>query len=244
MIINEIFESIDGESRRAGELTTFVRTNLCNLRCKWCDTKYSWGEEGGTEMTVDEIVAKCKEFGHHNITFTGGEPLIQKDADELITKLVDEKFNVCIETNGATDWTNRKWFIPEFGDENNPLLDRMATALTAWHNGPMAWVCADFKCPSSGETDKMLPIEKFATLRHYDVLKFVVASREELELAYSMVQKLREMHCDCWVYLSPVFGKIEPREIPEFMLEKKWDYKVRAQLQLHKFFWDPNKRGV
>ena len=90
----------------------------------------------------------------------------------------------------------------------------------------------------------MLPVTEFATLRACDVLKFVVGSRQELEDAYEVTQAIRNMGCKCWVYLSPVFGMIEPKEIVEFMQEKKWQDKVRAQLQLHKFFWDPNKRGV
>lgn len=223
MVINEIFGSIDGEARRAGELATFVRTNGCNLRCSWCDSVYTWGGEKGSNMTVDEIVAKCKELGNKNITFTGGEPLLQKDADDLVIALAKEGFDVSIETNGSVGWINRIWFTK---DSTNP------------------WICADYKAFSSGENDKMLPLTEFATLRECDVLKFVVGSRKELEHAYEVTQAIRGMGCKCYVYLSPVFGMIEPKEIVEFMQEKKWQDRVRAQLQLHKFFWDPNKRGV
>lgn len=233
MIINEIFGSIDGEARRAGELATFVRTNTCCLKCSWCDSKYTWGEEKGTIMSPEEIVAKCKELGNRNITFTGGEPLIQKDSDELINRLVANNFDVSIETCGAVDWTERDWFT-------NPLLQD-------FQRGKMigdVWVCADYKMPASGMTDRMLPREKFATLREKDVLKFVVGSRAELELAYDVVTEIRGKGAKCWVYLSPVFGMIEPREIVEFMQEKKWQDKVRAQLQLHKLIWRPDQRGV
>ena len=223
MIINEIFGSIDGEARRAGELATFVRTNGCNLKCSWCDSKYTWGVERGANMTVEEIVAKCEELGNKNITFTGGEPLLQKDADELIMALGTGGFNVSVETNGSVDWSERDWFKLKFQS---------------------MWVCADFKARSSGEKEKMLPMEKFATLRSWDVLKFVVGSRQELEDAYEVYQAIRKLGSTCYIYLSPVFGMIEPKEIVEFMQEKRWQDKVRAQLQLHKFFWDPNKRGV
>ena len=87
-------------------------------------------------------------------------------------------------------------------------------------------------------------MEEFATLRDNDVLKFVVGSRQELEDAYEVYQAIRKLGSKCYIYLSPVFGMIEPKEIVEFMQEKKWQDKVRAQLQLHKFFWEPNKRGV
>ena len=223
MIINEIFGSIDGEARRAGELATFVRTNLCNLKCSWCDSKYTWGGETGKDMTIPEIVFKCKELGNRNITFTGGEPLIQKDSDKLVSALSDAGFDVSIETNGSVKWSDRPWFVS--GDPN-------------------VWVCADFKARSSGEKEKMLPMEEFATLRDNDVLKFVVGSRQELEDAYEVYQAIRKQGSNCYLYLSPVFGMIEPKEIVEFMQEKKWQDKVRAQLQLHKLIWRPDQRGV
>lgn len=223
MKINEIFTSIDGESRRAGELSTFVRSNGCNLKCDYCDSKYTWENEF-VDMTTDEIVDKCAELGALNITFTGGEPLIQKDADELIIKFANRGFDVCIETNGSVDFTNRKWYNEYY---NN------------------VWVCADYKCYESHETDKMLPIETFAKLRPNDVLKFVVGSQKDLELAKDIILKLRrEYDCSCYIYISPVFGKIEPEDIVKFMMDNKLQYKIRFQLQLHKFIWDPNKRGV
>lgn len=163
MNINEIFSSIDGESKRAGELATFVRSVGCNLRCAWCDSKYTWGTEStNRQMTVEEIVKECEKLGNHNVTFTGGEPLIQADADELIMALAAAGFEVSIETNGAVDFTTRDWFINNFSS---------------------IWVCADFKCPTSGQTDKMLPLETFSKLRPQDVLKFVVGSHEDLKNA-------------------------------------------------------------
>ena len=224
MLINEIFTSIDGESKRAGELATFIRTVGCNLRCSYCDSKYTWEkEETSKEMDPVEILEYCQYEDINNITFTGGEPLIQKDADDLITLLANNEFDVCIETDGAVDFTNREWF-----KKNNPNV----------------WVCADYKCLESGMTDRMLPIKYFEKLRSQDVLKFVVGSQESLELAKSVMMKLRERGCDCYFYISPVFGAIEPKEIVEFIKHNKMQYKVRFQLQLHKFVWDPQLRGV
>ena len=224
MIINELFTSIDGESKRAGELATFIRATGCPLRCSYCDSKYSWQvDENCQEMSIDEIINKCKEFEIHNITFTGGEPLIQKDADELIEKLANEGFDVSIETCGAIDFTNRSWFI---------------------NNTPNVWVCVDYKCYSSGETNEMLPINKFKQLRSQDVIKFVVGSVEDLNLTKEIISKLRENDCNCYVYISPVFGNIEPVDIVNYMMENKLQDKIKFQLQLHKFVWSPDMRGV
>ena len=224
MNINEIFSSIDGESKRAGELATFVRSVGCNLACFWCDTKYSWGTEPtNRQMTIPEIVEECKKLGNHNITFTGGEPLLQKDSDELIVALARAGFEVSIETNGAVDFTVRDWFI-----DNNPSV----------------WVCADFKCPTSGQTDKMLSLETFSKLRPQDVLKFVVGSQEDLSTALNVMTTLRANGCDCYFYLSPVFGMIEYKDIIQFMKDNKLQHKVRFQLQIHKFCYPVNQRAV
>ena len=223
MLISEIFSSIDGESKRAGELATFVRTVGCNLRCKYCDSKYTWEKDSTSkQMTVQEIVDRCNELGLQNITFTGGEPLLQKDADELIMTLANEGFNVSIETNGAVDFTTREWFI---------------------NNTPNVWICADYKMPFSGATDKMLPLSTFAKLRPQDVLKMVVAE-SDLPTALEVIKGVRNGGSECQFYLSPVFNEIEPKKIVEFMQKHRLQYKTRVQLQLHKFIWNPDKRGV
>lgn len=224
MIINEIFTSIDGEARRAGELATFVRTVGCNLRCKFCDSVYTWNHEDTNKvMSCQQILEECKKYGVKNITFTGGEPLIQKDADELINLLADEGFDVSIETDGGVDFTERDWFI---------------------NNKKGVWVCADYKCYASGMVDKMISLDKFAKLRDNDVLKFVVGSKEDLELAKKVIDYIREKGSNCYCYLSPVFSMIKPVEIVEFMQEHKMQDKIRCQLQIHKLIWDPNLRGV
>ena len=224
MLISEIFTSIDGEGRRAGELATFIRSVGCNLSCSYCDSLYTWKFDSTCRvMAVDDIVKECDGYGVKNITFTGGEPLLQKDADDLILTLARNGYDVSIETDGAVDFTDRTWFK---------------------NNHENIWVCVDYKCYASGMTDKMLPLDKFAQLRDHDVLKFVVGSRKDLELAYHIISHIREKNCNCYVYLSPVFGMIEPREIVEFMQEKNLQDRVRVQLQLHKIIWDPNRRAV
>lgn len=222
MKINEIFVSIDGESKRAGELSTFIRTCGCNLKCPYCDSKYTWTEKG-TEYSVSEIVNKCKELGIHNITFTGGEPLLQPDSDELITQLAKNGFDVCIETNGSVDFTTKSWFTQNFSN---------------------VWVCTDYKGPSSNEETSMLAYDKFSLLRDVDVIKFVVGNKQDLEKCVEVIKFLRNHNCNCYVYISPVFNNIKPSEIVDFMKFNLLQDKIRFQLQLHKFIWDPNKRGV
>ena len=98
MQINEIFSSIDGEGIRTGYPVTFIRSQFCSLKCTYCDTKYSlspFDEEGRpqfTILTVDEIISECDRLGNKRITFTGGEPLIQSDAKELISRLTREDY--------------------------------------------------------------------------------------------------------------------------------------------------------
>lgn len=228
MQINEIFSSIDGEGIRTGYLVTFIRTQFCSLKCSYCDTAYSLeacdaqGNKQYTDMTVDEIVKKCKELGNKRITFTGGEPLIQKDAKELLSKLTLNDFEVNIETNGNIPLKPFKKF-----DIDMPIAQCNIIMTMDW------------KSPSSGMREKMLE-ENLYSLGFRDVLKFVVGSKEDLDDMKNLVQNHR---LNCEIFVSPVFGKIEPAEIVEYIKENNLQ-NVRMQLQLHKIIWDPAKRGV
>ena len=100
--IIEIFNSIEGEGVRAGKLCTFIRTAGCNLRCSFCDTTYSYN--GGTQMTIQQIIDEVKNFDCELITLTGGEPLLHVQVRQfLIPALLEEGFEVNIETNGSID---------------------------------------------------------------------------------------------------------------------------------------------
>lgn len=232
MQINEIFSSIDGEGIRTGCPVTFIRSFGCNLRCSYCDTMYAVQPENEedlanafTVMTVEEIVAKCEELGNYRITFTGGEPLIQKDAPELVAALLEKGFEVNIETNGAVN-------LKEFNDQlvdvltDDSLLDDLIYTL-------------DYKCPTSGMEDKMI-MENIDYLNDTDVLKFVVGSQEDLD---SMKRVVDQYTPECYIFVSPVFGNIEPSAIVDYVLENNMQ-NVRVQLQLHKIIWDPATRGV
>jgi 7-carboxy-7-deazaguanine synthase len=90
----------------------------------------------------------------------------------------------------------------------------------------------------------MISLDKFSQLRRDDVIKFVVGSEEDLLEAKRVIDYIRDKGCECWIYLSPVFGCIEPKRIVEFMQENNLQGKIKFQLQLHKMIWDPDRRGV
>ena len=215
----EKFVSINGEGRRAGELAVFIRMKGCNLRCTYCDTL--WANEAdceSTEMTVDEIVSYIEENKVKNVTLTGGEPLLREGMAELITAILsDPQRRVEIETNGSVDLS------PYCELERRPSFTM------------------DYKMPDSGMEHAML-LANMEKLSNEDTVKFVVSSRSDMERAVEIMEeyRLRERTA---VYLSPVFGKIEPVEMVDFLIEKKLN-DVKLQLQLHKIIWDPQKRGV
>ena len=220
MKVAEKFISINGEGTRAGELAVFVRFVGCNLRCTYCDTM--WANEPGCpyeEMTPAQICDYVCSTGISNVTLTGGEPLLQKQMEELIGQLIrDCGVRVEIETNGAVD-------LHPFAQipERRPSFTM------------------DYKLPSSGCEDRMIT-ENFSVLQAQDTVKFVSGSREDLERAAEIIEEYGLLD-RCYVYFSPVFGKIEPAEIVDFMLENKLN-KARIQIQMHKVIWDPNERGV
>ena len=219
----EIFYSIDGEGRRAGELAVFVRMAGCNCSCSWCDTSYSQDCGGGKEMTIDEILKELRKYNCHNITLTGGEPLLQPNIGELIKEMYRQHYNVNIETNGTIDPTPYLKNPDEYGGE--------------------VWVTIDYKSKSSGMQSKM-NLEAFRHLNGRDVVKFVVGSREELEDADNFISEILDYENAPEVYFSPVFGMIKPVEIVEFMKKQHYSSKVRVQVQLHKIIWDPQERCV
>lgn len=223
----EIFNSIDGEGRRAGALTTFIRMAGCNCSCSWCDTAYSQDCHGGTPMTTQEIINEIRKYNCYNITLTGGEPLLQDNVKELTDALYDRGYDVNLETNGTIDPA------PYLRDRD-------------MFHGNAVWATIDYKSKSSGMQSKMNR-KAFKSLRHLDVVKFVVGSKEEMEDADRVIEECTsrsdEFNCPSF-YFSPVFGMIEPKEIVEFMKTKNYDNNVKVQIQLHKIIWDPKERMV
>lgn len=220
----EHFVSINGEGRLAGELALFLRFTGCNLRCDWCDTMWANEKEAPfTAATDSDLVEIAKQaiaaYGIKNVTLTGGEPLLQEKLAILCGKLSALGLNTEIETNGS---------VPVEG-----FLGRCE------ENGCRPSLTMDYKLPSSGMEQKMCT-ENLSLLNDTDTLKFVCGSRNDLDRAAEILEKFRP---ECAVYLSPVFGRIEPAEMVEFMKKRKLG-KVRLQLQLHKIIWDPMERGV
>lgn len=104
MLVMEIYRSIQGEGTLMGVPTTFVRFFACNLRCSWCDTKYSWSvREGGTwRLLSPQIVAEeIEQLGARHVVLTGGEPTLQKDLPELASLLKERGYHLTIETNAT-----------------------------------------------------------------------------------------------------------------------------------------------
>ena len=214
----EIFESINGEGMRAGELAVFVRMKGCNLSCNYCDTM--WANEADCEfeeMTADRIVERVKKSGIKNVTLTGGEPLLQKDADKLLKLFSDEKdIRVEIETNGSVNLS--------------PFLKYENTSFTI-----------DYKLPES-DMEKYMDLENFKILRKKDTLKFVASSVNDLKKAKDIIEKY-DLIDRVNIIFSPVFGKIELTDIVDFLKDNKLN-DVMMQLQMHKFIWAPDERGV
>lgn len=96
--INEIFGSVQGEGRRAGTWTVFVRLSGCNLKCSWCDTKYSWGK--GKRMSEEAILGKIQQCKTRWVTITGGEPFYQNILP-LLKLLKAEGYKIQVESNGT-----------------------------------------------------------------------------------------------------------------------------------------------
>ena len=215
MKVVEIFKSIDGEGKRAGLPTTFIRLYGCNLRCSYCDSQYAWSGNNYEEMSVDKILTAVKELGITSITLTGGEPLIHKDVKELLSKLVECKFDVNVETNGTQDI-----------DIYRSISDDI-------------WFTVDYKCNSSLVSDKMNEDIFKHQLKDKDVLKFVVGSDEDLKQALDVIKAYKP---NAQIYFSPVFG-FDASKIVDFLLAEKL-YNCKVQLQLHKYIWDEDKRGV
>ncbi len=216
--VAETFISINGEGTRAGELAFFVRFKGCNLSCSYCDTKWAnLPNVSCTDMSPEEICRMILGSGIKNVTLTGGEPLLQSDISGLIEILTENGLSVEIETNGSI------LLLPFTKLCQRPIFTM------------------DYKLPSSGMEDKMC-LQNFELLDKNDTVKFVSGSKEDLETAYEIIDRY-ELLNHCHVYISPVFGSIDPADIVEWMKEKRLNG-ARLQLQLHKFIWDPEKRGV
>ena len=231
----EQFISINGEGRRAGQLALFVRFAGCNLNCAYCDTK--WANEAEVsycEYTIDELYQMIKESKVKNITLTGGEPLIQPNMDSLLKRLrEDASLRIEIETNGSVD------IQPFLLDTQSDDIQAHSVKSTVEDNVSFT---LDYKTSVSGMEDRM-HMDNYVNLRTQDTVKFVVGSIRDLEKAKRIIEDYHLVEKGCGIYLSPCFGEIPPSEMVDFLVEHRLN-DVNVQLQLHKFIWDPDKRGV
>ncbi|BBO87617.1 radical SAM protein [Desulfosarcina ovata] len=169
----------------------------------------------GSAYDISTIIDKVRSYGCRLVEITGGEPLIQAETPDLIHALIAKGFQVLMETNGSLD------------------IDKIDSACAR---------IVDVKCPSSGEHEKN-DLENLNRLTENDELKFVIGNQTDYEFARNIL-KTYKLVCpkNSKIHFSPVYGKIRPDLLAQWILADRLN--VRLQLQLHKFIWDPNKRGV
>ena len=213
--LNEIFFSIQGEGTRAGLPCIFVRLHGCGLRCSWCDTPYALSHrEGGEMKTFEEIREEIERFPSRFVEFTGGEPLEQPNVHALMRELLDDGYTVAVETGGHVDVG---------------ACDERVIRIV------------DMKAPGSGMTKKNR-YENLDLLGPRDEVKFVCASMEDYRWSRDLIRAHNLSDRVAAVLISPVFGNIDPIDLVEAILSDGLN--VRFQLQMHKFIWEPDRRGV
>jgi 7-carboxy-7-deazaguanine synthase len=211
--VTEIFRSIQGESTHAGRACAFVRLTGCPMRCTWCDSEYTF--TGGERVSVEDVMRQVRAYGCQLVEVTGGEPLAQKEALDLIRRLCDEGFEVLIETGG---------YVSTEGVDSR------------------AKIILDVKCPASGEAERnhWPNLERLRADR--DEVKFVVADRADWDFAREIIEKYDLQRRALAVLVSPVWGRTDLRELADLVASSGLN--VRMQLQLHKYIWGPEARGV
>lgn len=205
MKVCELFTSIQGESSRAGVPCTFIRLTGCNLRCVYCDTKYAYTE--GIEMSINDILGHVKLIGVNLVEITGGEPLLQEaDTLYLIRMLLDEGYQVMIETNGSLSIKD---------------IDRRAI------------VILDLKTPGSGMSSEM-DMTNFDFLKRSDEVKFVICDRDDYEWSKDIItdQNLTEK---CGILMSAAFGILDPSLLARWIIEDRLDVRLNLQLHKYIF---------
>jgi 7-carboxy-7-deazaguanine synthase len=226
MHIIEIYKSIQGESSFTGLPCIFVRLAGCNLRCIWCDSEYTFS--GGIKMSQDEIEAEVRKLAPVKLLeITGGEPMLQeRELLPFMDRLLAKGYTLLLETSGE-----------------RPL----AKVPSAVHK------IVDVKCPGSGEGGSF-DLANLNALTPNDEIKFVVADRADYEFArdFSRTHGLEKLVGN--VILSPAFRKdagpardtanclVDPQDVVAWMLEDGWN--ARLGLQIHKYVWEPMRKGV
>jgi 7-carboxy-7-deazaguanine synthase len=227
MRLIELYKAVQGESSFAGVPCIFVRLAGCNLRCSWCDSEYTF--TGGQPFTADEIIAQIEALQPCRlIEFTGGEPMLQaRELLPLMTSLLEKNYTLMIETSGE-----------------QPLVG----VPKAVHK------IVDVKCPGAGAAANTFRLENLAALTPNDEVKFVLTNRADYEFARDFIQTHKLASLCGNILLSPAFLKspsdqrstencaLDPRLVVEWMLAD--GLPARLSLQIHKYIWEPRKKGV
>jgi len=199
--------------------STFAGLPCVFVRASVCDSRCKWCDtphafNQGERMPRAAVLDRALAFGVPLVEITGGEPLLQPDVLTLMTELADAGRTVLIETSGAHDVS---------------AID------------PRVHVIMDLKCPDSGESHRNR-WPNLELLKPSDQLKFVIASRRDWDWTADVIRELRlDERFTCLV--SCVFDRVTPVELVEWLLASGL-HRVRMQLQMHKYIWDPKARGV
>ncbi len=227
MHLIELYKSVQGESSFAGLPCIFVRLAGCNLRCAWCDSEYTFS--GGKPFSADQILAQIDALAPCRlIEFTGGEPMLQaRELLPLMQTLLDHGFELMIETSGE-----------------RPLAD----VPKAVHK------IVDVKCPGAGAAANSFRLGNLDALTPADEVKFVLTDRRDYEFARDFIREHALETKAGGILLSPAFNKtpsplrtadniaLDPRNLVDWMLAD--GLPARLSLQIHKFIWEPLKKGV
>ncbi|HSE32535.1 MAG TPA: radical SAM protein [Pyrinomonadaceae bacterium] len=211
--VTEIFRSIQGESTHAGRPCTFVRLTGCPMRCAWCDSEYTF--TGGDHYSLEDVMARVHALGCQLVEITGGEPLAQREAFELIRRLCDEGFEVLVETGGYVSTAD---------------VDERAK------------IILDVKCPASGEEPRNHWPNLGLLRADKDEVKFVVADAGDWDYAQTVIHKYDLQTNAKAILISPAWEQIDLKSLADWVSSSGLN--VRMQLQLHKYIWGPDVRGV
>ena len=189
------------------------------VRLTGCNLRCHWCDtayafNGGQRMAVEEVMARVRELGGGLVEITGGEPLLQPDVIPLAEGLVGEGFRVLVETSGER------------------YIGNLPAAVVK---------IVDVKCPGSGEGGTFHP-ENLAALAKSDQVKFVICDAADYQFARQFMQENTLAGRVGEIIFSPVFGQLHPRQLAQWILRDRLP--VRLGLQIHKFIWDPDARGV
>jgi 7-carboxy-7-deazaguanine synthase len=200
LTVNELFYSIQGESTHAGRACVFVRLTGCNLRCRYCDTRYAYHQ--GRDIPVAQVVAQLHEFNCKLAAITGGEPLLQAATPLLVEELLTAGYQVLVETNGSL---------------NIDRVDRGCIRIM------------DVKCPSSGEQTSN-DRANFGRLTAQDQVKFVVGDRCDFDFARATLADLPSHLPLNQILFAPQFGRLPPDRLARWMLDARIAARLQLQL--------------